>query len=891
MAINQGKVIEALESICKDIDPSEFIYQFLSAYGAAKTTISRLRDGSRNIATISGDIGVKKQLYFRSVEKGTDVYACAEALKSESVITANDIRFVVVTDFDSLVAFDLKADESLDTDIRLLDKQYAFFLPLIAGYEKAVMYSEHPADIKASEKMGQLFDLIRERNDLSKPEDIHALNVFLTRLLFCFYAEDTGIFTQDQMTKAIESTTSITGEDLDQFFTDLFTALNLPDGSVEKAKLAAHFQAFPYVNGGLFRTDEPIPEFSVKARRLLLECGSLSWAEINPDIFGSMFQAVIDQEQRGNLGQHYTSISNIMKVIKPLFLDKLWDAVHAAGGNEKKLKQLLVRLQNLRVFDPACGSGNFLIIAYKELRRIEMVVIDALNSISAQDEMYYSGISLSQFYGIEIDDFAHEVAILSLWLAEHQMNLEFKDKFGYADATLPLKESGNIIAGNALRLNWAEACPPLNSQEVYICGNPPFQGAKRQSPDQKQDMQHVFTGSRTYKNLDYVSCWFMLSVKSMRLNPKCETALVATSSIVQGDQVGLLWDQLDIESEFITFGYTPFKWISNARQNAGVSCVILGLSCNKPKRCKLYTSEVSLNCDSITPYLTKGSPLVVRKRNDPISKIPDMIYGNMPLEGGHLKLERTEASELLAAYPAAERFIFPLIGGNEFLNNEQRFVLWIDDDDLEDAMAIPEISRRIAAVREFRENGGDVARTLVSRSHQFRYRHRAKSHYIFLPCTFSEGREYLQVGYANSNYITLNSIQVLLDAPLFILALLSSKMHAVWTKSTAGTLESRIRYSNLICYNTFPVPSIKDTDQQLLETLAENLLLVREDFVESTVAQLYNPSKMPKELKDAHKEIDKAVDRIYSLNSPTDELRLHAMLEMYESLTKGVYLQ
>ncbi len=887
MATNQGKIIESLEEICKNINPSEFIYQFLSIYGVAKATISRLRNGSRNIASKTGDVGIKKQLYFRSVVEDSDVYTCAVALKSESVIALNNIRFIIVTDFNSLIAFDLKANESLDIDINQLATQYAFFLPLMAGYEKAVMHSEHPADIKATEKMGQLYDLIKERNDLSKKEDIHALNIFLTRLLFCFYAEDTGIFEQDQMTKAIQSTTANTGSDLSQFFSDLFTALNLPESSPDKLKLAAHFQSFPYVNGGLFKDDYPIPLFSSKGRRILLECGSLSWAEISPDIFGSMFQAVIDQEQRGNLGQHYTSVSNIMKVIKPLFLDKLWHELDQARSKHKKLKELLVRLQNIRVFDPACGSGNFLIIAYKELRKLEMAVIDTLNNASTQSEIYYSGISLSQFYGIEIDDFAREIATLSLWLAEHQMNLDFRDKFGYSDATLPLKDSGNIIAGNALRLSWIEACPPLKDHEIYICGNPPFQGAKRQSPAQKKDMQHVFSESKSYKNLDYVSCWFMLSVKSMRLNPKCEAALVSTSSIVQGDLVGLLWDHLNIKSEFITFGYTPFKWINNARQNAGVSCVILGLSCNKPKICKLYTSEVILDCESITPYLTKGTPLIIRKRNKPISKIPEMIYGNMPLEGGHLKLQPSEAKELVDTYPIAEKFIFPIIGGNEFLKNEQRFALWIDDNDLEDAIAIPEISRRINAVKNFRENGGDVARTLASRSHQFRYRHRAKSHYIFLPCTFSEGREYLQVGYVDSKYITLNSIQVLLDAPLFILALLSSKMHAIWTKATAGTLESRIRYSNLLCYNTFPVPSINIADQGSLELLAENLLLVREDYIGSTVGELYNPSKMPQKLKEAHEKIDKVVDKIYKLQSPTDDLRLNAMLEMYELLTQG----
>jgi len=481
MAVSQAHIIESLEQACSKLNPDEFIFDFLDAYGFPKSTITRLRNGgdSRNVGT-GDDIGLKKKLYFRVVPAGQDVTAAVDALKDSELIARHDIRFVIATDFDTLAAYDLKADERLVTDLAELNKEYAFFLPL-AGYEKAVIYSEHPADLKASEKMGQLFDLIRERNDLTKPEDIHALNVFLTRLLFCFYAEDTGIFEKKQLTSTLQACTRDDGSDVDQFFTDLFTVLNLEEGSPQRKRMPSHFQAFRYVNGGLFRDDEPIPEFGRKARRLLLDCGALNWSEINPDIFGSMFQAVIDEAQRGNLGQHYTSVSNIMKVILPLFLDTLQTELDKARGNEKKLKSLLLRLQNLRIFDPACGSGNFLIIAYKELRKLEMEIIDALNAVSKQDVMYYSGISLTQFYGIEIDDFAHEIATLSLWLAEHQMNMEFKDKFGYAEAVLPLRDGGNIVCGNSLRLDWEDVCPPVdehgNACEVYICGNPPYMDA------------------------------------------------------------------------------------------------------------------------------------------------------------------------------------------------------------------------------------------------------------------------------------------------------------------------------------------------------------------------------------------------------------------------------
>lgn len=491
MVVSQASIIESLEQACANLNEDEFIFSFLDAYGFPKSTIKRLRNGgdSRNVAG-GGDIGLKKKLYFRAVSAGQDVSAEAEALTSSDVVARNDIRFVIVTDFETLVAFDLKADERLETSLNELGKKYSFFLPL-AGYEKAVMYSEHPADLKASEKMGRLFDLIRERNDLTKPEDIHALNVFLTRLLFCFYAEDTGIFDKGQMTSTLQACTKDDGSDVDQFFTDLFTVLNLANDAPERQQMPSHFQAFKYVNGGLFRDDEPVPDFGRKARRILLDCGLLNWSEINPDIFGSMFQAVIDEEQRGNLGQHYTSVSNIMKVIQPLFLDPLYAELEKSRSSEKRLKALLIRLQNLRIFDPACGSGNFLIIAYKELRRLEMEIINALNALGKQSVMYYSGIKLTQFYGIEIDDFACEIATLSLWLAEHQMNMTFRTKFGYAEAALPLRDGGNVVCDNSLRRKWEDVCPPAdehgNPHEVYICGNPPFLGTTERSAEQSDD--------------------------------------------------------------------------------------------------------------------------------------------------------------------------------------------------------------------------------------------------------------------------------------------------------------------------------------------------------------------------------------------------------------------
>lgn len=440
MALNQALIITALEDLLNPLDMHEFIFGFLDAYGCSKATITRLQgNDNRNIAAHPerGEVAFKKGIYFKPVEPGQNIHAIADLIKALPSNAKNGIRFVIVTDWVDVIAYDLKADERLECLLTALPQNYTFFLPL-AGFEKATIYSENPADVKAAEQMGRLFDLIKERNPPNAPEDIHVLNVFLTRLLFCFFAEDTGIFSTDQVSNAIASFTSADGSDVTKFYTDLFEVLNEPDTSAIRQSKPAYLKAFPYVNGGLFKSKLLVPEFGAKARRILLDCGALKWSEINPDIFGSMFQSVIDEDQRGNLGQHYTSVTNIMKVIQPLFLDKLETELEASRSNETKLKVLLDRIANIKIFDPACGSGNFLIITYKELRKIEMAVLKALDEVSKQKVMFMSNIKLSQFYGIEIDDFAHEIALLSLWLTEHQMNQAFRNEFGYSVPTLPL---------------------------------------------------------------------------------------------------------------------------------------------------------------------------------------------------------------------------------------------------------------------------------------------------------------------------------------------------------------------------------------------------------------------------------------------------------------------
>lgn len=507
MAVNQAKIFEHLEQLVATPEQNEFIYGFLTAFEFPKATLSLIRqDGARNVAKEPGHVGLKNKLYYQPVADSDDIESAFEKRIADTAVAKNKIRYVLMTNFVRFLAWDTLTQERLDIEFEELPRNYGFFLPLV-GLEKAILNSENPADVKAAEKMGKLFDLIKARNDLSKAEDIHALNVFLTRLLFCFFAEDTGIFEKGQFTSAVKNYTTKDGSDLDKFLTDLFAVMNSKPNSGLRQSLPIHLTAFPYVNGGLFASDEPIPELGLKGRRILLECSAMDWSAINPDIFGSMFQAVIDVEQRSRLGQHYTSYSNIMKVIQPLFLDPLRTELEKQRTTTNGLKRLLLRLGKMKVFDPACGSGNFLIVAYKELRLLEMDVIQALLQCDPQS-IFMSGIHLDQFYGIEIDDFACEIARLSLWLAEHQLNKQWEEHIGSAPPALPLRSSGKIWSGNSLKIDWQTICPKDVDDEVYVIGNPPFLGTTGRSDEQRADMHAVFSGFKSLGYLDFVACWF-----------------------------------------------------------------------------------------------------------------------------------------------------------------------------------------------------------------------------------------------------------------------------------------------------------------------------------------------------------------------------------------------
>ncbi|MFC3679010.1 DNA methyltransferase [Bacterioplanoides pacificum] len=712
-----------------EVTQDDFIYELLLAYGHRKQSVTRLRSGERNLASKDNDpyhdtAIWKRHLYYKHVE-GDALHAEIDQMRKEKLVTTNKIRFVIVTNFDQLLAVDTKTSDSLDINLDELAKQFDFFLPW-AGMEKAVYQGENPADVKAAEKMAKLFDLIKGDNfDESNGDDtdaLHNLNVFLTRLLFCFFAEDTEIFDDNQFSLAIKSHTKNDGSDLSSYLNRLFTVLNTADS--DRDELPDYLANFPYVNGGLFADDIPSPTFSAKSRRMLIECGSeLDWSDINPDIFGSMIQAVVHPDQRGGMGMHYTSVTNIMKVIEPLFLNELYEELEKVENSATKLQKLQQRLGDIKVFDPACGSGNFLIISYKELRKLEMEVLKRLQELelekTGQISQPFSVIKLSQFYGIELDDFAHEVAILSLWLAEHQMNLEFKSEFGEAIPNLPLKSGGNVIQGNAIRKDWIEVCRPEG--EVYVIGNPPYAGASQCNSEQKEDIKSLCEGRKVTKNLNYVGCWFLVAAKYIA-HGSAKVAFVSTDSITQGSQVEMLWPHIFGQGVEIRFAHTSFWWKNNAKAKARIMCVIIGLGKVSDFKKHIYTNDRSIEVKNINSYLLAGESLIVKSRSKSISGLSKLVRGSIPTDGGGLILDLEEKNRLLEESEVSRKFIKRYVGSNEFIHGVERYCLWIEDEDLKLALSIPFIKKRLEIVKEMRLKSGKSNTNLLAETpHRFEH--------------------------------------------------------------------------------------------------------------------------------------------------------------------------
>lgn len=881
---------QALESIAEKCTKDNIVFELLRIFcGYGDASIQRIIDGRGNDARDGRTTLIKKLIAYRATENGLfgddNLYDIIEAMQKDSSIYKKEPRLYVASDGKRIIAYDPKEEDLYDNDISLMWKDFEFFKPL-AGIEKFRNIEESEADVKSAEIMAKIYDDIRRYNDVHDKQQVHNINAFMTRLLFCYFAEDTGLFPVAGMfTNAIREDTKADGSDLEEFLDGIFDIMAIDNKQI-RASLPKKITQFPYVNGGLFKAHYPIPTLSRRTRILMLKCGEYNWAEINPDIFGSMIQAVINPEERAGFGVHYTSVPNIMKVIRPLFLDELTEEFIRVKDDERKLKTLLFRLSKIKFFDPACGSGNFLIIAYKSIRELEIQIWKRLKELGST-QLPFSNISLTQFYGIELDEYACDTAKLSLWLTEHQVNnLLYKELGSKVDA-LPLGKSGNIVCGNACRLDWNTVCPHTIDEEVYVMGNPPYLGSSRQDETQKLDMSYVFCNRDNYKKLDYISCWFELA--SIYISDSiCKCAFVSTNSITQGEQVPILWQDIFERGVSIYFAYTSFMWHNNAKNTAKVAVSIIGMADNKYITYKkIYSTNTYRIVNNINAYLLDAPNVYIIGRHSSISNFPEMIKGCAPVDDGCLLLSKEEKESLLHYSSLCSKFIKKYVGAEEFVNGGERFCIWVEDD-IETAYSNPFLADRFSKCKNFRLNSKkEGTRKIAVTPHLFGERKYKPLPSIVVPQTGSERRRYLPMGIADKGTVLSNAVRVIYGGDMCLYAIVASYMHMVWIRAVAGRLKQDMQYSNTICYNTFPFPKITKEKKEQLSILAEEVLLTRENHTEMTLGEMYNPATMPEDLKEAHKALDIAVEQCYRTEPFTsDEERLEYLFKLYEKITK-----
>lgn len=884
--MNTKEIKHNVQNLIDNFSKDEFVFDLLVAYGISKTSVTRLKKGDYNLSKVDGEILYKKKIFFK-VEATDKLLSSIDAITKEERILKHKPRFAILTDHKQIVAKDLLKGKNLDVKIKELPNYFDFFLPL-AGSEVYNASNNNEADRNASYKMASLYDLLIEENPniYNSKESVHHLNIFLSRLLFCFFAEDTEIFEQDSIfTNTLAQHTAENGKDTHTFLNDLFDRLDSKSGKEYPDFLAR----FPYVNGGLFGQKINSPKFTSKARKTLIELGELQWKDINPDIFGSMIQAVVIPEYRSDLGMHYTSVENIKKLIKPLFLDELYEAYENAT-TVKQLNALIQRISKIKFFDPACGSGNFLIITYKEIRLLEIKILQKITDLETNPTFKWTSVNLSQFYGIEIDDFAHEMAILSLWLAEHQMNRVFEEMlfdYGKSKAILPLKEAGQIQQGNATRRNWNEVCPISSKDEVYVIGNPPYLGYSRQDESQKEDMKIVFSSINNYKKLDYIACWFYQATQYIK-NKNAKYAFVTTNSITQGEQVALLWPLILNKGQEIDFAHQSFKWTNNAKGNAGVAVVIIGIRNIDSSDKFLYNQNLKQSVKNISPYLTNTSNVYVSPRTNPLSNLPSMIKGSSPGDNGNLLLDQDEKNEIISKYPEAEKFIKKYIGASEFIKGTNRYCIHITDKNVKEAYKVKALEERFEKVEIFRLNSKKVATQKKAETpHFFDEDKHQKGEFILVPQTGSERRNYVPIGYFDDSYVPSNATRVIYKVQPWLFGVISSRMHIVWVKAVAGRLKMDMQYSNTLCYNTFPFPDITTKQKENLNLYVFSILDERAKHPSKTMAQLYNPTTMPKGLLQAHQALDTAIEQCYRLQPfKNDTERLEYLFKQYEEMLK-----
>jgi hypothetical protein len=911
--LNAVEIEEAISQLAdQPFDSENFPYAFLEAFGNKATTIKRLRAGASNKSDLGGVLQTN-YIHIATCSTG-EVTKTLTALRDSPATGKAKAKFILATDGADFEAEDLGSGETVACGYKDFPDHFGFFLPL-AGITTVKQIAENAFDIRATSRLNRLYvELLKDNPEWGTSARRHDMNHFMARLIFCFFAEDTDIFLRKGLfTDTITQMSAKDSSNTHQVISTLFRAMNTKIEDWANAGIPRWADAFPYVNGGLFSGNMDVPRFSKIARSYLLHIGNLDWTKINPDIFGSMIQAVAEDEERGELGMHYTSVPNILKVLNPLFLGDLRARLQEAGDNARTLLNLRKRMAKIRVFDPACGSGNFLVIAYKEIRAIEAEINKRRGEVDLRSE-----IPLTNFRGIELRDFPAEIARLALVIAEYQCDVLYRGKKLALAEFLPLRADNWITCGNALRLDWLSIWPPTATGvklqgddlfstpldqaqidfenvggETYICGNPPYKGSQTQSKDQKSDLAQVFDPYGVPpKQIDYVGGWF-IKAAAYSQHTLTESAFVSTNSICQGRIVPILWPKLFEMGCVIRFAHTSFKWANLASHNAGVTVAIVGLSRSNVSKRILFDESgdgktTVREADNITPYLTIGENVIVKSQRKSIAGLCDMSFGNMPVDGGNLLMSADEAADLRLNSSDRDAFIRRIYGSAEFIRGLVRYCLWIPNQLLGRALEIEAIRARIDGVRAMRLASKDAGtQEMASRAHQFREMYEAKEQTLILPGVSSESREYLPVGLVDNRSAISNLAFALYDAPVWNLALVASRLHLVWVATVCGKMKTDYRYSNTLGWNTFPIPTLTDKNKADLTRCAEDILLAREHHFPATVADLYEPDAMPADLRQAHERNDEVLERIYiGRRFKNDTERLEKLFELYTKMTR-----
>ena len=882
-----------------------FWNEFFYVFGISRRRVASFEEPVKKLGDQRGAIDLiwKGTLIVEHKSRGQSLdKAYSQALGYFPGLKEQDLpKYVLVSDFARFRLYDLDEDIHCEFNIEDLPNQIHLF-GFISGYTKRVYRDEDPVNIAAAEKMGELHDALSDSGYTG-----HELEVFLVRLVYCLFADETGIFPKDHFRFFIEEKTREDGMDVGALLEAFFETLDQPPEARQKT-LDEDLSVLPYVNGALFRERLRVPSFNADMRRVLLEAASFDWSKVSPAIFGSMFQSVMDCEKRRHLGAHYTAEKNILKVVRGLFLDDLYREYEAIKNDSRKLRRFHQRLGHLKFFDPACGCGNFLIITYRELRRLEIQVLKDLHRLARVDSWVtdvslLSVIDVDVLYGIEFEEFPVRIAEVAIWLTDHLMNMELSAEFGQTYVRLPLHKSACITHGNALHMEWEKICPKPKGKStdttLYILGNPPFVGKHNRTSQQTADIQAICGDLRGAGVLDYVCAWYVKAAHYMQ-STRIMAAFVSTNSITQGEQPGVLWQHLFAKGIKITFAHRTFKWSSEARGVAQVYCVIIGFAPFEVPVKHLYDYETpaaepaEIQAKNINPYLVDADDVLIPTRERPICDVPEILYGCKPNEDGQLLFTDEEKKSFLKKEPKADPYFHQIISAHEFLQGKRRWCLWLKGVSPAQIRSMPEVMKRIEAVRHFRLQSKKAAtRQLAELPALFAEIRQPDSDYVLIPCHSSETRRYVPIAFFDKNYIVSNSCTAVPEATPYHFGILTSAMHMTWMRQICGRIKSDYRYSNNLVYNNFPWPeNPSKLKQDRVVAIADKVLEIREQFTDAALSDLYSPLTMPESLLRAHRELDVAVDNCYRPSGFRNDLErltfLFALYRKYTGLPLGI---